>query len=206
MSGFTANDLREMGRRYREAAEREQAAPAPRAASVVHSKTQAAANTPDDLKELISRVDKKKPDPGDVAALRTALEKGGLCYAAAVAGRAQVKALVGAIEASEATRVLVTAEVEELQVSLGYAGCSAVERALIDHIGTCWLRLQLAEQSLTYVTTKQHTLNEGRYREARLTEAQTRYLRALALLERLRRYAPSVQINIANQQVVQGPG
>jgi len=77
---------------------------------------------------------------------------------------------------------------------------------LIEHVGVCWLRLQMAERALTRVTSGQHALAEGRYCEARLTEAQARYLRAVALLEKLRRYAPPVQINIANQQVIQGAG
>jgi hypothetical protein len=55
---------------------------------------------------------------------------------------------------------------------------------------------------LTHNATGIHNAATARHLDARLESAQRRYLRAVALLERLRRHAPSVQINIANQQVV----
>ena len=204
MSELSAKDLRELGRRYREAGEREEAARGTYTAGAAKGKAQADVDTPDDLRALISRVDTAKPASKDVEALRVALQKGGINYVAALTGRALVKELINGMAPSASARAVVSAEVEELQNSLGYREGSPVERALIDHIGVCWVRLQLAEHVLSSVTSGQHALSDGRYREMRVTEAQTRYLRALALLERLRRYAPNVQINIANQQVVQG--
>lgn len=155
-----------------------------------------------DLRALMARIDKGKAQPGDMEQLRRLIAADGGRDLAALGERKHGRQLIDATPATPTARAVMRAEVERLQEACGYSRAAGVERALIEHIGLCWLRLQLAESALTHATAGQHTLNEGRYREARLSEAQTRYLRAVALLERLRRYAPPVQINIANQQVV----
>lgn len=174
-----------------------------RIAAAAAGKTASASPPPQvdapDMAAITKRIDAGKAQPGDTAALRTSVLQG---RTHALAPAPLAARLVEGISGGKAAQLVIAVEVERLQESIGHSHSTGVERALIEHIGLCWLRLQIAESALTQYTAVQHSPAEARYREERLTQAQTRYLRAVGLLERLRRYRPAVQINIANQQVV----
>ena len=65
------------------------------------------------------------------------------------------------------------------------------------------VRLQLVERDMSNSTKGSHSRESGAYWDRRLTEAQRRYLRAVNLLAKVRHIGPAVQVNVANQQVVQ---
>ena len=95
------------------------------------------------------------------------------------------------------------AEVDKLQKELGYASAPSLEQLLIDHILTVRLRLIDAENAYNQSVVNQSiTLKQGTYRDNLLTSNQTRFLRAIETLARVRRLArntPALQINIARE-------
>ncbi|MFC1611640.1 hypothetical protein ACFL6C_11830 [Myxococcota bacterium] len=65
---------------------------------------------------------------------------------------------------------------------------------------TCWLALQQAE--LTLVQHKISSSTHAEFLDKRVDRAQRRYLQAIKTLAQVRRLLrPSVQVNIAEQQV-----
>jgi hypothetical protein len=83
---------------------------------------------------------------------------------------------------------------------LGHAKAVGLERALVEHVGLCWLQLQVAEARYTKAMTKDKPLALALGWERLITAAQARYLRAtesLARVRRLLRSAGSLQVNIA---------
>lgn len=90
------------------------------------------------------------------------------------------------------------------QDELGYRPASPLERLLIDAVVLSWLRYLELERRYSSVMAGSVTLTVGDFWEKRLTAAQRRYLRAIDALARVRRLAlPSIQVNIAAQQVNQ---
>lgn len=192
-------DLGEFSRRAREMAAREAAAA---------SGAGVAPGGGDDLRALVKRVNAENPSRADVAALRAALATGAGADLQAFTGLTLARQIVEAAGAKGAALAVVEAELTRLRADFGYKDSGPVERVLIDHALTCWARLQVAETKLTNFQSTGGSFAQGRYHEDALTAAQRRYLRAVGLLERLRRYAPPVtMVNIANQQIVSaGPG
>jgi hypothetical protein len=84
---------------------------------------------------------------------------------------------------------------------MGHEQARGLERALIQHIGLCWLRLQEVEFRYSNVMGGNPTLSAGDYWERRLCSAQRRFLRAAEALARLRKLSLTVQVNVAEKQV-----
>jgi hypothetical protein len=88
-----------------------------------------------------------------------------------------------------------------IMAELGYTEALPMERLLIEHIGACWVELQVIEHSFLV------HLSEGGsslvWHDKRLTSAQNRYLKAIETLARVRRLArvTPLQLNIGGQQV-----
>lgn len=101
------------------------------------------------------------------------------------------------------------ARLDRFKAQLGYQAATPLERLLIDQVGLCWLRLQIAEMSYAGADSRRATLRlaELDYWERRLNASQRRFLRAMETLARIRKLAsrtPEIlQINIAQQQVNQ---
>ncbi len=114
---------------------------------------------------------------------------------------------------SNMSKALLLSEVSVLKKKLDYDDASHVERLLIDHVTTAWIRLVYAENLYTStVVNKSLSLNVAQYWENYLTAVHGRYIRAVESLARVRkliRNLPPIQINIASnggQQVnVQQP-
>ena len=155
------------------------------------------------LEALVKRTNGPRPSRADLDALRAflAAQDGGGLAITAISGMSILGEVIDASTASEASRLVLRADANRLARTLGRDSAPPFERPLIDHTVTCWVRLQLAERDMTAATSRQHSMNEGAYRDKRLSEAQRRYLRALHLLAKLRHMGPA-QVNIANQQVV----
>ncbi len=78
---------------------------------------------------------------------------------------------------------------------------SPLERLLVDRIGVCWLALHYAE-AIYAQSMGDTTLKQGEYYQDRIDRSQKRYLAAIRALAQLRRLQlPTVQVNVAEQQV-----
>ena len=163
--------------------------------------TDLATITHTELNDLVARCNVAKPKSTDLAALRKVMSSTAGAHVTLLSGTTLAQVIIGG---DGALKIVTDAELNRLRYDLGADDCPPVERSLIDHIVTCWARLQVAERRLTSATCDVHEPSHGIYWERRVTEAQRRYLRALGLLARMRALT-SVQVNIAtNQQVNNG--
>lgn len=164
--------------------------------------------TPEAIEALLERCNVANPKRADLNALRKLVASSQGASLAALSGYQVAIRLIEEYDSHTSTLMVIRGEMERLAHDLGYDTAPTVERALIEHIVACWVRMQLAEMTLTTATQKEHTHREGIYREKRLSDAQRRYLRAMHTLARLRSLAPAnVQINVAhNQQVNNSAG
>ncbi len=98
---------------------------------------------------------------------------------------------------SQAVPHLWREQARELRAELGYDCAPALEKALIEHIILCWLRLGEAEIRHSAVTLD-NSLKTLNFMDRRLTAAHKRFTRACESLARVRRLSrPNVQVNIA---------
>lgn len=211
-------DLKAFAKRYREAEERDalraagelaEGADAPqltagRAADPGRAKLEEDAAAA--IEALVKRVNGPRPSRADLDALRAVLampttETGGAAVTV-ISGGAVLDHVLAQWNSGEAFKLVARADADRMGRTLGRDGAPPIERALIDHILVCWVRLQLVERDHAANTAGSHSRDSGAYWDRRLTEAQRRYLRALHLLAKLRHMGPAVQVNVANQQVV----
>jgi hypothetical protein len=100
-------------------------------------------------------------------------------------------------------QVFLLAETDRLKRDLGYTESPQLEQLLIDHILT--LRLQLLHAEKRYndtVVNSSATVAAAAYQDKHLSACQSRYLKAVEMLAKVRRLArntPSLQINIAQE-------
>lgn len=98
-------------------------------------------------------------------------------------------------------QVFLLAETDRLKRDLEYTASPQLEQLLIDHILT--LRLQLLHAEKRYndtVVNSSATVAAAAYQDKHLSACQSRYLKAVEMLAKVRRLArntPSLQINIA---------
>lgn len=218
-------DLKAFAQRYREAGEREEQAAALQAGKLAKGGGEAQPMTIADktaetteerarledaaaaeLEALVKRVNGKNPTRADLDALRRVLDTHDGAVLSVIGGTAVLSHIFdkyNAGNAGAAARLVMEAEARRMGERLGRDSAPPFERPLIDHIVVCWVRLQLVERDQAANTSGAHNRESGAYWDRRLSEAQRRYLRAFNLLAKLRHMAPAVQVNIANQQVVQ---
>jgi hypothetical protein len=100
------------------------------------------------------------------------------------------------------TRESLKADVAFMYVDYGYPDAPQIERHMIEHVVACYIRLWVAEREYSSILKEEHTLTRGAYWDKKLSMIQTRYLRAVEMLARVRRVKlPNVQINIADKQI-----
>jgi hypothetical protein len=154
--------------------------------------------------KLVGVTNKEKPKQEDVEKLRHFLkEHPELSEAIGNAVRVTGRGLIARRKLTDAVRLSVEAYCELQRERLGYTTATQMERMLIDHIIVCWLWLQEVESWAT--VTLDRTMAQANYWERIYNEAQRRYLRAIESLARVRKVmerSPSLQVNIANQQIV----
>jgi len=156
-----------------------------------------------ELRALVDRCNVKKPSAKDLAALRAYLADNKDSELCTLSAPAVMSSIITAQGVGPAQEIVIGAEVQRMRETLGYDDAPSIERGLIDHILTCWLRMQFAEIMLTSKTSGSHTPQAGMYWERRIDQAQKRYLRALGTLAKLRQLLPgNVQVNIAHTQQV----
>ena len=166
---------------------------------------------PVDVEALVARINSQTPRPADLDALRRVLaapdangDRTGT--PTALSGAAVLDGLLTKRAGNAAERLIMLADAKRMEKTLGRDSAPPFERPLIDHVVLCWARLQLVEIGVSNNTSGAHNREDGAYWDRRLTEAQRRYLRAVNLLAKVRHMGPAVQVNIANQQVVQNNG
>jgi hypothetical protein len=210
-------DLKAFARRYREAEERDAArtagktahagGPAQLAGPVTadRDRAQLEADAVAALEALVKRVNGPKPSRADLDTLREVLampKAPGGAVVTFLSGWSVLDHILDKWGGSAAARIVMRADAERMAQRLGRDSAPPFERPLIDHIVTCWVRLQLVERDHVSNTAGAHSRDSGTYWDRRLSEAQRRYLRAVNLLAKLRHMGPAVQVNVANQQVV----
>ena len=77
---------------------------------------------------------------------------------------------------------------------LGWKEASAIERLMISRIGMSWLRLMYAENYSTSCMGSGNSFKEVEFADRQLTRANSRYVRAIELLARLRALTQATRI------------
>lgn len=160
----------------------------------------------DDLQALIARVDKKKPDPADVKAIRHYFNEHPRAWREIgdLAEQANLN-MIKTMQAPQAMKTALQLGLPTMAAELTQPGDGELEKLIIGQIVGCWLRLSFVEYTYS-VNTVSGSMNmkQGEYWERRLSAAQRRYLRAVESLARVRRLRlPTMQVNIGGQQVNQ---
>lgn len=202
-------DLKAFAQRYREAEERAAAQAAGKLATAGGAGGVTAGDAPrPDVAAIVKRANGPKPSRADLDALRAVLEAqdGSGAIITVIDGSVILGGIIDKYTDSEASRAVMRADAERIGRTLGRDTAPPFERPLIDHIVTCWVRLQLVERDQAINTAGAHNRDSGLYWDRRLTEAQRRYLRAVNLLAKLRHLGPAVQVNMAAQMIVQNNG
>ena len=94
---------------------------------------------------------------------------------------------------SEFGRETMRRYVENMKAELGFHTSTFVERMLIDEIAMRWLRLQVMENDHKSATYRDHRFSEGMYYDKRLHLAQSRYLKAVEALAKVRKMIAQTQ-------------
>lgn len=91
------------------------------------------------------------------------------------------------------------AEAEALKKELRRGNANPLEKLIIDQIIICWVRMQCTELSCSQKLSESHTTEIGEYWQGMLTRHQSRYLKAVETLTRVRKLNNSIalQLNIA---------
>jgi hypothetical protein len=93
-----------------------------------------------------------------------------------------------------------TLELEKLKSSLAGAASTPIEQVLVDRVAACWLQANYADA--VEATHGDRTFAQAEMALKRQTMAHKRLLSALKTLAEVRRFmSPTVQVNIAEQQV-----
>jgi len=95
----------------------------------------------------------------------------------------------------------VVRQLEMLKNDLWWKAATPLERLLIDRIATCWLQCSHAD-FVAAAMSEGATILVDEFRQRRQDRAHRRFLAAVKSLAQVRRLlGPSVQVNIAEQQV-----
>ncbi len=91
---------------------------------------------------------------------------------------------------------------DRMRAEFGFAQANAVERLLIEQILTCWVQCSMVGKKLEGISAGTHSLEVGLYWERRYNIAQSRYVRTLEALAKIRKLElPDLQVNIGKTQV-----
>ena len=166
-------------------------------------RTELEAQVSQSLAALTDAVDMEKPDPAKVAKLKELLENIPGLWASFGDVNAKVqRRLIQRVHRRRSEAMALTKGIEMMRRDLGHDYAPPLERILVDHVLTCWLRLQDVEwgYSITVGSGESMAISQADWWERRLSAAQRRYLRACETLARVRkliRRTPALQINVA---------
>ena len=118
-----------------------------------------------------------------------------------LAAQAQASLIQAIAGKNEVVAEAISRRAAELRRELAGAEPTPLERLLVSRIAACWLQLHYAEMRYTQNLGKL-TMEQGEYHQRTIDRAQKRYLTAIKALAQVRRLlTPTVQVNIADQQV-----
>ena len=152
--------------------------------------------------ELFKKTNKEKPEKADLAALGAFLadHPDAITRVGNLANQVEIK-LLGRFDHSQVQLLTTGVYCRELRTELGHEKATPLEKGLIDHVVVCWLRLHICE--LDYqMYNRGVTLPLANYWEHKLSAHQKRYLRAVETLARVRKLNVSIQVNVAQNQIV----
>jgi len=155
-----------------------------------------------EFQALVGEINHENPAAMDVVALRQALQEDkALWHRAGDLNYLAHQQLMGKLPPH--IREGVHLRLEALQEELGYAESPAIERLLIEQIGTCWLNLHVTQLFCAVLTGQTMSMKGVEQWERRLTAAQRRYLKVIEMLTQVRRRLRpnAMQVNIGTQQV-----
>jgi len=159
------------------------------------------------LCDLIKKMNKKDPDPKELALLRRAMREHPVLWdKAGDLAKSAREEIITELPMSTCTREAVSAYVRHIRNELGHESAPMLEKLLIDQVVISWLRLYGTEISYSGIRSSGRlTLDQGAYWERRLSAAQRRFLGACTTLTRIRKMAGRtpglMQLNIGAQQV-----
>lgn len=153
-----------------------------------------------DIKALAKRVDKEKPDPNDIKAMRELLDNDpDLWRRGGDLANQNQKKLIEDNQMSLSTRMTIYAALRGMRRGLGYKDAPMLEQMLIENVLLSWVRLYLWEYLFTALDVGEGmTLKKAAFWDKRISAGQQRYLRACETLARIRKITrATMQINIA---------
>jgi len=156
------------------------------------------------LSTLIERTNIEDPDPADVSELKAFLANHPEVWSYVGDISVQARALmIKHLDATPAFSELLSVGLRDLETQLGAAAASPLERLLIDQVVVCWLHFWTIQYRYSNVMHEEHSFQCGTHWEKRLSMAQSRFLKAIQTLARVRKIAgrSPLQINIAEQQI-----
>ena len=92
-------------------------------------------------------------------------------------------------------------KLEAMREELASSSPNPLEKLLVERVVMCWLALQHAELISTQRSFGRVNVQEVELYQRRLDRAHKRYLSAIRTLAQIRKLGPTVQVNIAEQQV-----
>jgi hypothetical protein len=152
---------------------------------------------------MLKLAGQKNSSAEDVEKLRRQIVSSPATWKLAFDSMASVRSVLIEKMSAGVLRAIMLAEADILAKQLDYDAAPMLERLLIDQILTARLRLIHAEKCFNHhVVDANNTIAQSEYWNGFLTAAQTRFLRAVETLARVRRLArntPALQINIAHE-------
>jgi hypothetical protein len=147
----------------------------------------------------------QKGDEKAIAALRPVLDRVGLWQYLGDLTRRVEESWLGAMAGRNAlVREAYERKTNEMRRQMLADGDSPLERLLVDRVIATWLQASHADTAYAILLKGDgHSLAEGTYSQQRQDRANARFLKAAKALVTVRRLlVPSVQINVAKNQII----
>ena len=159
--------------------------------------------TTDEVRALLSRCDRDKPRPEDLAMLRSLLTVGADSWRSIGDMAEHARNMVLSNISTKSVRMAVELGAARIEADLAGPDAPPIERMLAEQAALCWVQLGITEFNYAARMSRGVSFDEGAYLERKLSATQSRYLRALEALARVRRLLRprAVQINVGAQQV-----
>lgn len=109
---------------------------------------------------------------------------------------------IESMNSSDLYKEIILFQCDKLREDLGYTLANPLEKLAIEQIILCWINHFQTEMEHNTQLSQSHDRETGIYWEKRLAYSSRRYVRALELLSKMRKMNLVVQVNQANNQVI----
>lgn len=156
--------------------------------------------TRDELFNLFKAVDKAKPKKADVAKFRKvlAVDSDAWRIGGDLNRHTREVLIENAAGKSVSIRLSLNRGVEQVKAALGYDTAPPLEQLLIDQVALAWLRHNYIEYQYQRQQVESMTLALAAYWERKLSQSQSRFLRACETLARVRKTNIAIQLTQVN--------